>query len=256
MLTTKAVVPPNGRGCGDRKEGGVYLECGMGPGGSPVEDFLIDPPVVVDPGQGFPLPLQGMGLLQTPQGVWHLLDRVGLMHYPYPSDFVEEVRHFGLSRRVQKNLSTTVAGEAVNGFELLTPESRILLVHDRASLVNWQAFRIPHPEKDEASGWTCPKRRPEHHPSCAQECCAGLWWENHDRPKGNNPSLARGYVRKLPSLEYAARIRPYGVNPLYAGPAIFASFPISRIVVIRGDGAEQSQERVQGARLPVELEDF
>lgn len=80
--------------------------------------------------------------------------------------------------------------------------------------------------------------------------------ENADRAKPDHPSLPRAFQRELPSLSYAMRRRPAGVLPLYAGPAIFASFPISRIVVIRGDGSDEALQRTGRASLPVELEDL
>ena len=48
---------PVERGCGEREPGGVYAECGLSPYGSPLEHFLIDPPM--------PLP-EGVDLINKP----------------------------------------------------------------------------------------------------------------------------------------------------------------------------------------------
>ena len=36
------------RGCGYRQPGGAYFAIPLGPGGRPIEVFLITPPVVID----------------------------------------------------------------------------------------------------------------------------------------------------------------------------------------------------------------
>jgi hypothetical protein len=109
------------RGCGiSRKKGGVYLECGLSPGGRPLEHFVFDPPkpYIVDA-------KRGVQLVQV-AGVNHVIDYVGEAHYPYPSDILEEVRAHGLSRQVS---STAIAGR-------LSRSSKVLLVHAKAILVN------------------------------------------------------------------------------------------------------------------------
>src|SRR3974390_3419799 len=72
---------PVERGCGQREQGGVYAECGLSPYGSPLEDFLIDPPQ--------PLP-EGLDLINKPQlwedpatGITHLLIWIGAEHYQW-----------------------------------------------------------------------------------------------------------------------------------------------------------------------------
>ena len=49
---------PEPRGCGDRTPGGLYIESGLGPGGVPLEHFLVDPPL--------PVP-DGLDLVNKPQ---------------------------------------------------------------------------------------------------------------------------------------------------------------------------------------------
>ena len=72
------------RGCGTRTSGGVYLECGTGYGGRPLEFFLADPPI--------PLTCDtklGVQLIER-DGVVHVLDWIGEQHYPNCADFLEK----------------------------------------------------------------------------------------------------------------------------------------------------------------------
>ena len=197
------------RGCGTRKKGGIYFETGLQPGGSPLEDFIIDPPIRVN---DWNLSAVGVQLIER-NGVTHIIDWVGSKFYPNVADFLEEVRGFGLSRRLSSSLA----------FNRLTPQSRILLVHSRAWVSNFRDFQT----------WHCPKSIAGHHPSIIghepedhKRMCAGIWWE--DIEQGIDQGDSRTVRREMPSFSYEARRRSDGVKPDYA-PAIFASFPCSRI---------------------------
>ncbi len=133
---------PVERGCGDREPGGVYCESGLSPRGRPLEEFLIDPPL--------PLP-DGLDLVNKPQlwqrtlpsgepaldaeglPIYDLLIWVGEEHYPYCSDFIEEVKQFGASRRLNPNLDLS----------LLSRSSRMILAHPHARNTEWQTQRPP-----------------------------------------------------------------------------------------------------------------
>jgi hypothetical protein len=132
---------PVERGCGDREPGGVYAECGLSPHGSPLEEFLLDPPL--------PIP-DGLDLINKPQlwqrtfpsgepvydveehPIYDILMWVGAEFYPYCPDFIEEVRRYGASRRLNPNLDLS----------LLSQASRMILVHPRARNLAWQT-QIP-----------------------------------------------------------------------------------------------------------------
>ena len=118
------------RGCGTRISGGLYLECGVGPGGQPLEFFLCDPPVPMTVGTKL-----GVELVER-NGVTHVLDWVGSAHYPYASDFLEEGARFGFSRRVSRTLDLS----------RLTAASRLLVVHARGLVLNHQELRPFMPE--------------------------------------------------------------------------------------------------------------
>lgn len=241
-MFTRAI--PVERGCGSRKRGGLYAECGLSPWGSPLEDFLMDPPVPVDAAALGLRPI-GVQLTDDPAtGATHILDWVGEEHYPNVADLLEEVRRFGLSRRLARTLD----------LGRLDRRSRVLLVHRRAIVED------PAPY---AEDWRrpCPKDLPEHRdPPRLAPPCAGIWWEDvagGEPPVQPDPEDRRGVRRRMPSFAYAARRAPAGVRPGYR-PGIFASFPISRLVVIadpEGGAHEETLERARSARLPLELED-
>ena len=128
-----ATAMPVERGCGKRKPGGLYLECGLGANGLPLEHFLIDPPR--------PLPTDiGEGIINKPK-LWqdpntqtnHVLIWVGQSHYPYVGDFIEEVRQFGASRRIPHTFP----------FDKLTPHSTMIFVHPRTLNTRWAVQSLP-----------------------------------------------------------------------------------------------------------------
>jgi hypothetical protein len=130
------------RGCGDREPGGVYCECGLSSRGRPLEEFLIDPPL--------PVP-DGLDLVNKPQLwqrthptgeaaldaegdlIYDLLIWVGEEFYAYCSDYIEETRQFGASRRLNPHLDLS----------LLSRSSRMILAHPRARNTAWQTQRPP-----------------------------------------------------------------------------------------------------------------
>ena len=149
MHLTKA--DPVSRGCGDREPGGIYAECGLSSRGRPLEEFLIDPPLPIPPGldlvnkpqtwqrllpSGEPA-LDGEGL-----PIFDLLIWVGQEHYPYCPDFLEEVKRYGASRRLNPNLDLS----------LLSRSSRMILAHPLVLNTAWQAQRPPQSCKKEVPG--------------------------------------------------------------------------------------------------------
>ena len=237
---------PVERGCGTRKRGGIYAECGLSPWGEPLEHFLVDPPVPID-AEALGLSPIGVTLLADPAtGATHVLDWVGEEAYPNPADFLEEVRRFGLSRRLPRTLP----------FARLDARSRIVLVHRRANMADATAY---------TADWRrpCPKQLPEHQqPATAPSLCAGIWWEDVADgvpivPVGSDDRQdARLVRRSMPSFSYLARSAPAEATPAYV-PAIFARFPLSRLAVIEdpeGGSHEAAFQAAWQAALPVELE--
>ena len=143
---------PVPRGCGEREPGGVYAESGLSPRGRPLEEFLFDPPL--------PIP-EGLDLVNKPQlwqrtlasgepaldaeeqPIYDLLIWVGEEHYPYCSDYLEEVKRYGASRKLNPNLDLS----------LLSRSSRMILAHPHVLNTRWQEQRPPQ---------NCKKRIPGH----------------------------------------------------------------------------------------------
>jgi hypothetical protein len=144
------------RGCGHRQPGGAYFAVPLGPGGRPVEEYLIDPPIVIDAAR---LGASSVGVtLIEREGVTHVLDIVGREHYPTVAEFVEEARRLGVSRRAPRTID----------FERIGERSRLLLAHPHADIANAAEFPCERP---------CPCRVAEHRAPGFAEMCARLWWK-------------------------------------------------------------------------------
>ena len=173
------------RGCGYRQPGGAYFAVPLGPGGRPIEEFLIDPPIVIDPAR-LGLASVGVTLIER-DGITHVVDLVGREHYPTACSFVDEARRMGVSRRAPRTTD----------FGRITPTSRLLLAHAHADIANAAEFSCED---------RCPCHVPEHLAAGFAGMCARLWWH----------------------------------EPLEAAQhrlALFASFPIPQIEVVRDERA-------------------
>jgi hypothetical protein len=115
------------RGCGNRKPGGLYICSKLSPDGAPIEEFIIDPPLLYE-GEKFRTPT-----ILEKNGVNHLLFWVGKEFYPYPSDFIEEVRRFGASKRVPVDFP----------IEKLSRGSLMFFVHPLALVTNYRVLPPP-----------------------------------------------------------------------------------------------------------------
>lgn len=222
---------PVERGCGRRMKRGIYAELGLSPFGRPVEDFLMDPPVSVE---GLDIAAQGVTWIER-DGVWHLIDWVGSNHYPNIADFVEEIRNFGLSRRLPSNID----------FGRLGITSRLIAVHARAIIEN-EAVRRGYRASYDAP-YVC-LRGIEDHQKGVPETCASMWWEDVEGVKEvdivTSDGEVKGLVRTMPSFSYTPKkARPEVQGRIYR-PAIFGSFPIGRLVVVNDPDAPEETGRV------------
>jgi hypothetical protein len=145
------------RGCGYRQPGGAYFAVPLGPGGRAVEEFLIDPPVVIDDPGRLGLSSVGVTLIER-DGVTHVLDLVGREHYPTVASFIDEARRMGISRRAPKTID----------FGRITPSSRLLLAHAHADIANAAEFPCAR---------RCPCHVTEHLIPGFADMCARLWRE-------------------------------------------------------------------------------
>lgn len=219
---------PVPRGCGTRVHGGIYFECGFAPPGQgrPIEDFIFCPPIDLPP--GLPIPARGVTLLEI-NGVTHIIDRIGLTYYPNVLDFLEEARRFGVSRRLPANID----------FSRLTPESRLILIHDRARILNYPVYGEGEKRPD------CPRHR------IHTGFCAGYWRRDIQggQPLADDPANVR---RHMPSFHYTGHPRPANITPIYQ-PAAIASFPCSRLVTVGGDKAAANHTRTARSSLPTAI---
>ena len=249
--------PALARGCGERKQGGIYAECGLSSWGLPIEHFLVDPPQVID-ADALGLTSIGVKLIEI-KGVWHIFDIVGSEHYPNVADFIEEVRKLGASRRLARTLD----------FSRLTSDSKLVLLHRRAQIDNageyFDAMGTWLP-----TGWHCPRHLPEHESvRLPPAMCAGLWWADVEGgvtpehiKRHITPSLCRmadesslsAVMRQMPGFIYDAWARPDGIHPQYR-LAVFMVLPITNLAVIRAtDGShEESLRAAERSRLTVEV---
>lgn len=254
-LVFRPVLP---RGCGVRQPGGVYLECGTSDEGSPIEDFLLCPPIPVEP-ETFGITPLGVTITEF-AGAHHVMDWVGSSHYPNVADFVEETRRQGLSRRIAKT----------SDFSLLTDKSRIFLLHASAIITNreefWAALWPGEPEAFVSPTlYGCPRDVPEHvgnrirltqKKGDAIPMCAAFWYDDvrggEDVEDGDDP---RDTLRAMPSFTYRARRAPETVITEHQ-LGIFMSLPIHRIVVVRdaaGGDHEAALDAAAASSLPVDL---
>lgn len=211
------------RGCGSRVVGGVYAEVKQDENGSPIESFLMDPPMAVD-ARALGLTDRGVRLVEV-EGVWHIFDIVGEKYYPYVADFVEEGRRMGISRRLPSTLD----------FGKLDPSrSRLVLLHRKALITNVAEAGFLE------RAHICPKGLPEHETGQLEGMCAAFWW--HDFSPA---SLTEDRLRRLKSGDqYVAWTRPEGDAEPMRELAIFMSLPITNLAVIRGRNPEENA-RVQ-----------
>lgn len=251
------------RGCGTRQPGGAYLVASLGEGGIPLEDLVVDPPIVVDP-QAIGLSTVGMLLAQTPEGKPAIIDWVGSEHYAQPADFLEEVSLFGSSRRVPTTFD----------FARLGPGATHLLVHAHADAVNrdWPLHERCFDRNEARPSFLSRALARRGHAWCPfkgdhpkGEFCSALWWELLDPTTLRYGSTVADFeaqmqrqapvLREMPAFHYRGYSQPDQDvwRPTWR-PAIFLRLPINRVEVVRdpGDmGHEITLSRASKAGIPV-----
>jgi len=223
------------RGCGSRKDGGLYLEIVTGSSGRPIEDFLLDPVQVWEGAPSLRAPMlidstNSYGIEGKP--VKHIIMMVGKEFYPTIPDFIEEGRLLGVSKRIPRNFP----------FEQLTPGlSRIILMHHRAI-----------PKFDYNVDITCPRGNTEKVHKC--QCVYHLWELSALHPSSDKHSVEiAGSIATVtlpcgdtyhvnmplePSLE--------GYSDDYE-PGLFISLPIGNIAYINKANNEAPKDIVDRA---------
>tara|TARA_Y100000593_G_scaffold496_1_gene966 strand:+ start:261 stop:1067 length:807 start_codon:yes stop_codon:yes gene_type:complete len=232
------------RGCGYRVEHALYACVPTGAEGVEIESFILDPPLPW--GQGH---FRGPRLYERQDGVTDMILWIGQEHYPYVSDFIEEARQHGISRRVPITRELT--------YSMLTHrDSRILLVHPRAIYNGTYRLRqtigVDEPEilaprtlrKDRMDMTGAPNARDCDHPLCRTKSdtyCAFAGWDlsANDSVKGVHEVVDHeGYKRVVtPSVEYLVRptVSVEGTDKDWR-PGIFAAFPLSHFEYVNSEG--------------------
>jgi len=209
------------RGCGNRSENSLYLCVPTSPFGKEIEYFLLDPVMVCN-----------LKAFRTPIIIEHKDSKIkdvaiwiGEQYYPFVSDFIEESREMGVSRRIPRNFP----------IEKLTPhKSRMFFIHSRA---------IPDFEYD--TGKECP-RKLKHNKKPGDTCVFDLcslsaltnFGEKHkvtvideDNVQITTPSVK--YQTSIPT-QPLLNLEQKKSFPYQMG--IFCSFLVSHLEYINKDG--------------------
>lgn len=212
------------RGCGTRVKGGLYVEVATADWGLPLECFLVDPPLLIDPKELNLSPI-GVKMIEDPHGNRHILDWVGETFYPFAADFLAEGKIMGFSRRISPDLPLS----------LLNWNSRLAIAHPKGYIHNHEgavpAEVSPFVSLEEHCPrvGACPGDRFAPH---VNEMCVAQHWVV--APSSTDQSSGEVPVRNFASTSYFVFPPPDDYTPEF-GPAIIAKLPISRLVVVAAE---------------------
>lgn len=224
---------PGQRGCGTRKQNGLYMCVGLSAEGTPIEDFILDPchPFRGDPFRS-PLLIEREGK-PADVVVW-----IGEWHYPFVPDYIEEAKRMGLSRRIPRNYP----------IEKLSPGSRMILVHAKAIPqftyeVVWSTCNV--------TSWLMSAC---HRPDVEHECTFALWpLSLLDSCRGHEVTVE---TIRTPSTTYPVPIDTVEAcrDRQYAHGA-FAAFPITHFEYVNKEQRIPAalHKRVIQSRLALEV---
>jgi hypothetical protein len=235
---------PAPRGCGEREPGGVYCECGLSSRGRPLEEFLIDPPL--------PLP-EGLDLINKPQlwqrarasgepaldeedlPIYDLLLWIGEEFYPYCPDYIEEVKRFGASRRLNPNLDLS----------LLTHASRMILAHPHALNLRWQEQHPPE---------ACKKAVPGHDVMSVVEKADPGGVERAEGTVRDTPMTSALALQVAGEVETLSAMPEAPVTPPQTGPCLFKLWQLipqeAAMMVVEAAEEEPNQQQPASAASP------
>lgn len=211
------------RGCGFRTAGSIYATAKTSLLGAPLDYFTFCPPWVVYDINEIGLSAQGVlvreGSAYGREGIWDLWTLVGASGYPYVTDFWMEGSHFGFSWKVPKT----------SPIKLLTKESRMIFVHSRAYIDNFEDL---YKKRMGIKG--CPREIGHHDDNEGVEMCFSLLFETVDfSAKTDKP---REHFREFPVnvvppvFRYKVGHLPAGFSPEYQ-TAAFVWSPIDSLEV-------------------------
>ena len=254
------------RGCGQRKDQALYACCGLAPPGSmgsPVESFIIDPPILWDQGA-----FRGVQFVERDGGPPDLLLWVGAENYPTVPDFVEEGRRMGFCKRIPtgdlKDDGTFAKGNNNYG-EVVPYVSRMILVHPRAVIDD--SYQVQLQEMGDGSvphitrhAGACDQAGNIHHieHGIGEPCTFATWdlsatkaWPGHDIVS----SVETVTRIQTPSCDYQVRtpievggqaFDPQGEDtaPVAYSPGVFLTLPLSHFEYVNQDGSVDLPEPV------------
>jgi hypothetical protein len=208
------------RGCGKRKPGGVYICSKLNPGGLPLNMFIIDPPLSYDD-KPFRVPI-----IVERDGINHLLFWVGKEYYPFTSDFIEEVRLFGASKRVPANFP----------IEKLDNRSMMFFAHPGAVIKAYEG--LPKTEY-------CPKMSDQKHRSSGEYCIGHVY---QVAPASND-----GDTRTIGDTSYHVYPPENMPENLSFKPGIFLRLPITDIDNVLKDGKAHPEVTIKAASVKINI---
>jgi hypothetical protein len=240
------------RGCGKRKAGGIYAFTGCSDNGFPWQHFLIDPIIHMPQGALDDMGITPVGMTvrqrQTAVGpfttMYDLWDWIGAAHYPNTADYIEEGIVHGFSAYLPANLD----------FSKLTKQSRRLMIHPRAYLLNMHEF---YANRDFPF---CPTEKLNHEDfgiETTDVMCPGLLWETIEggQAAGSDEKEKRRVRRHTPSVTYYGSCPPEGVTPNYdPGLFMWLHFTLQVIEDVADKTHERALEKLKASGTEIEVE--
>ncbi|MBU2177735.1 MAG: hypothetical protein KJ556_21795 [Gammaproteobacteria bacterium] len=223
-------IPPTARGCGKRRQGGLYACVGLAAGGRPISEFMIDPPILWTQGA-----FRGTRIEPREDGVVDLVQWVGEAFYPFVPDFVEEGSRFGFSRLLSPSIDLT---------RVVPYQSRILFIHSRAyvngsyTLQERNSAYPPHPDLRALCAHGIHKVN-SHSP-----CVFATWELSALTTMLRHRVEADGDLTRItiPSAQYSVQT-PISAKVDYR-PALFLALPLTHFEVIGKGLTEQQEQRL------------
>lgn len=215
------------RGCGDtREEGALYLEVGLSAFGKPFDSFLLDPVVPLHPDDLLAIPRLGVTLIEGADGIVHVIDWIGETHYPFATDFLEEGRRKGFSRKISKLVEVN----------RLTPgKSMIYFLHARGYLENYRLFAAAEYEGEPNRNCRWYRRESPFCQTVTDGHCRRHLYAAVPVSGGSKNEVDGPYTqlwRHFVDFDYQIYPPKVEIPPVWK-PAYVARFPITNLAVVK-----------------------
>ena len=194
-------------------------------GGLPLARFIIDPPIEARSWAPHRAPILFQG------DPFHVAIWVGEQGYEYTTDFVEEVRMKGASRRVAKTFP----------WEKLSPLSWMFFFHARAVLLNWNQWTyesIPCPYVVSGSNPTVCDQH-----VAGEEFCYGMLY-SHANP---NHDLYTRAIGDVPYEVFQPEPKAEDAEPVWM-TGKFLRLPVTKVDHVRFEDGSEDGETIERIR--------